>query len=134
MFICKVLHSHYSRFEVRLFIIRQSMNFGFWKKNLVQIIADYVNFHMTYHTYIWNHAGWHRSVLNMIHFQLFAWFGQTLSVRKMGKNLNFSFCIPLDPKPIFKDQVGSGPWAHTKMSSAKLVEGKKSPEKLTFSK
>ena len=76
---------HYSRFEVRLFIIRQNMNFGFWKFFLVQIVADYVYFHMTYHTFIWNHASWHRSVLNMTYFQLFAWFGQTLLVRKMGK-------------------------------------------------
>ena len=76
---------HYSRFEVRLFIIRQNMNFGFWNFFLVQIIADYVYFHMTYHTFIWNHACWHRSVLNMTYFQLFAWFGQTLLVRKMGK-------------------------------------------------
>ena len=29
-----------------------------------------------------------------------------------------SFWIPLDPKPIFNDQVGSGPCAHTKFSSA----------------
>ena len=35
---------HYSRFEVRLFINRQNMNFGFWKKKLVQIIAEYVHF------------------------------------------------------------------------------------------
>ena len=76
---------HYSRFEVCLFIIRQNMNFGFWQKILVQIIADYVYFHMTYHTFVWNHASWHRSVLNMTHFQLFPWFGQTLLVRKMGK-------------------------------------------------
>ena len=74
--------SHFSRFEVRLFINRQIMNFGFWNKNVVQIIADYVYLHMTYHTYIWNHAGWHRSVLNMTHFQLFAWFGQTLLLSK----------------------------------------------------
>jgi hypothetical protein len=53
-----------------LFMISQNMNFGFWKKNLVQIIADYVYFHVTYHTYIWSHAGWHRSILNMVHFQL----------------------------------------------------------------
>ena len=81
---CGILH--YSRFEVCLFINRQNMNFGFWNFFLVQIITDYVNFHMTYHIYIWNHAGWHRSVLNMTHFQLFAWFGKTLLVRKMGKN------------------------------------------------
>ena len=79
------LEGHYSRFEVHLFIIRQNMNFGFWNFFLVQIIADYVYFHMTYHTFIWNHACWHRSVLNMTYFQLFAWFGQTLLVRKMGK-------------------------------------------------
>ena len=77
--------NHYSHFEVRLFIIRQNMNFGFWKFFLVEIIVDYVYFHMTYHTFIWNHACWHRSVLNMTYFQLFAWFGQTLLVRKMGK-------------------------------------------------
>ena len=43
----------------------------------------------------------------------------------------------MDPKPIFKDQVGSGPCAHTKFSSAtrgKVSRGQKSPEKLTFSK
>ena len=79
------LTCQYSCFEVCLFINRQNMNSGFWNFFLVQIIADYVYFHMTYHTYIWNHAGWHRSVLNMTHFQLFAWFGQTLLVRKMGK-------------------------------------------------
>jgi hypothetical protein len=90
-------------FEVRLFIIRQSMNFGFWNFFLVQIIADYVNFHMTtYHTYIWNHAGWHRSVLNMTHFQLFAWFGQTLLVRKMGKKSKFLLGDTIGSKFNFK--------------------------------
>ena len=92
---------HYSRFEVRLFIIRQSMNFGFWNF-LVQIIADYVNFHMTYHTYIWNHAGWHRSVLNMTHFQLFAWFGQTLLVRKMENKSKFLLGDTIGSKFNFK--------------------------------
>ena len=93
---------HYSRFEVRLFIIRQSMNFGFWNFFLVQIIADYVNFHMTYHTYIWNHAGWHRSVLNMTHFQLFAWFGQTLLVRKMENKSKFLLGDTIGSKFNFK--------------------------------
>ena len=83
------------------YLIRPNMNFWFLKIFLVQIIADYVYFHMTYDTYIWNHAGRHRSILNMTHFQLFAWLGQTLLVRKMEKNLNFSFWIPLNPKPIF---------------------------------
>ena len=78
------VHPHYSRFEVHLFIIRQNMNFGFWNFFLVQIVADYVYFHMTYHTFIWNHASWHRIASNMTYFQLFAWFGQTLLVRKMG--------------------------------------------------
>ena len=93
---------HYSCFEVRLFIIRQSMNFGFWNFFLVQIIADYVNFHMTYHTYIWNHAGWHRSVLNMTHFQLFAWFGQTLLVRKMENKSKFLLGDTIGSKFNFK--------------------------------
>jgi hypothetical protein len=73
-----------------LFTNRQNMNFGFWKKKSVQIIADYVYFHMTYHIYIWNHAGWHKSVLNMTHFQLFAWFGQTVLEVSSGPCLNVS--------------------------------------------
>ena len=43
---------HYGRFGVRLFIIRQNMNSGFWKKNLAQIVAEYMYFHMVYHTFI----------------------------------------------------------------------------------
>ena len=73
---------HYSCFGVRLSINRQNMNFGFWKFFWAQIIADYVYFHMAYHTFIWNHVGWHRRVLNMTHFQLFAWFGKFLLVKK----------------------------------------------------
>ena len=61
------------------------MNFGFWKNFWAQIIADYVYFHMAYHTFIWNHVGWHRRVLNMTHFQLFAWFGKFLLVKKIFK-------------------------------------------------
>ena len=76
---------HYSWFDWHWSGNGQNMNFGFWKKNLAQIIADYVYFHMVYHTFIWNHCGCHRRVLNMTHFQLFAWFIQTLLVRKMGK-------------------------------------------------
>ena len=80
-----------------------------------------------------NHAGLHRSVLT--HFQLFAWFGQTLFVRKMGKYLNFSFWIPLDPKLIFNDQVGSVPCAHTKFLSAtrcKVNTGQKMSRQTDF--
>ena len=44
--------SHYGRFGVRLFIIRQNMNSGFWKKILAQIVAEYMYFHMVYHTFI----------------------------------------------------------------------------------
>ena len=93
---------HYSRFEVRLFIIRQNMNFGFRKKIWLQMIADYVYFHVTYHTYSWNHTGWHRSVLNMTHFQLFAWFGQTLLVRKMENKSKFSLGDTIGSKFNFK--------------------------------
>ena len=78
------------------------MNFGFWNFSLVKIIADYVNFHMTYHKYIWNHAGWHRSVLNMTHFQLFAWFGQTLLVRKMENKSKFLLGDTIGSKFNFK--------------------------------
>ena len=45
-------HFHYGRFGVRLFIIRQNMNSGIWKKNLAQIVAEYMYFHMVYHTFI----------------------------------------------------------------------------------
>ena len=71
----------------------------------------------------------------MTYFQLFAWFGQTLLVRKMGENLNFSLWIPLHPKPIFNDQVASGPCAHTKFSSAtrgKVSRGQKMSRKTDF--
>ena len=57
---------------------------------------------MTYHTYIWKHAGWHRSVLNMTHFQLFAWFIQTLLVRKMGKNSKLLIWHTFAPKDNFQ--------------------------------
>ena len=77
--------SHYRWFDWHMSVNVQIVNFGFWKVFVAQIIADYVYFHMTYHTFIWNHASWHRSVLNITYFQLFAWFGQTLLVRKMGK-------------------------------------------------
>ena len=66
----------------------------------------------------------------MTHFQLFAWL-----VRKMGKKSKLF--IQQIQKPILNDQVGSGSCAHTKFSSAtsaKVVEGKKCPEKLIFRK
>ena len=78
-----ILLLHYSWFDWHWSGNGQNMNFGFWKKLLAQIIADYVYFHMVYQTIIWNHCGCHRKVLNMTHFQLFAWFIQTLLVRKM---------------------------------------------------
>jgi hypothetical protein len=43
----------------------------------------------------------------------------------------------LDPKPIFNDQVGSGPSADTKFSSAtrsKVTSGQKMYRKMTLSK
>ena len=90
--------THYSRFGVRLFIIRQNTNSGFWKFFWAQIIAEYMYFHMVYHTFIWNHCGCHRRVLNMTHFQLFAWFIQTLLVRKMGKNSKLLIWHTFAPK------------------------------------
>ena len=71
----------------------------------------------------------------MTHFKLFACLGQTLLVRKMGENPNFSFWIPLDQKSVFNDQVGSGPCAHTKFSSAtrsKVSRGQKMSRKPDF--
>ena len=65
-------------------------------------VGEFVNFYMTYHTYIWNHAGWHRSVLNMTHFQLFAWFGQTLLVRKMENKSKFLLGDTIGSKFNFK--------------------------------
>ena len=41
----------------------------------------------------------------------------SISKKNGEKNTNFSFWIPLDPKPIFNDQVGSGPCAYTKSAS-----------------
>ena len=63
----------------------------------------------------------------------------TFCLRKMWekweKILNFSFWIPLDPKLIFNDQVGSGPYAHTKFQSAtwcKVSTGQKMSRKSHF--
>ena len=80
----------------------QNMNFGLKKKKLAQIIADCMYFDMVYHTIIWNHVVWHRRVLDMTHFQLFAWFGKYLN------NLNSWLCTPLHPKPTLNNQVWSG--------------------------
>ena len=93
---------HYSWFDWHWSGNGQNMNFGFWKKKLAQIIADYVYFHMVYHTFIWNHCGCHRRVLNMTHFQLFAWFIQTLLVRKMGKNSKLLIWHTFAPKNNFQ--------------------------------
>ena len=111
-----MLGNHYRWFDWHLSENGQNMNFGFWKKNLAQIIAYYVYFHMLYHTFIWNYCGCQRWVLNMTHFQLFDWLIQTLLlVRKMGKYLNFWFGIHLHPKTISNDQVGSCPCPYTKI-------------------
>ena len=59
----------------------------------------------------------------------------SISKKNGEKNLNFSFWIPLDPKPIFNDQVGSGPYAHTTFSSAtrcKVSRGPKRSRKTDF--
>ena len=74
----------------------------FEKKILARIIADYVYFHMVYHTFIWNHCGCHSRVLNMAHFQLFPWFIQTLLVRKMGKNSKLFIWHTFAPKNNFQ--------------------------------
>ena len=65
--------------------------FGSLKYFWMKIIPDHVYFHMIYHNLIWNYVGWHRRVLIMTHFQLFAWFGQTLLFLKTKylKNHNF---------------------------------------------
>ena len=86
---------------------------------------------MYFHTFIWNNVVWHREVLNiryhlrifqqlphqipkwyllnMTHFQLFAWFAKILLVKKiLKKKLNSYWCTPLHPKSILNDQVGSG--------------------------
>ena len=90
--------THYSRFGVRLSIIRKNMNSGFWKFFWVQIIAEYMYFHMVYHTFIENHLGWHRSVLNKTHFQLFAWFGKILLVKKILEKSKFLLVHTIAPK------------------------------------
>ena len=88
---------------------------------------------------IWNHASWQRSVLNMTHFQLFAWFGQTQIVRKMGGNSKLFILDTFGSKTNFQ-WLG---WFWTMCSyqifkcnylGAKFLEGKKCPEKVTFSK
>ena len=61
----------------------------------------------------------------MTHFQLFAYFGQTILVRKIGKN----------PKLNSNDQVGSRPCVHAKFSSAtrcKVSAGQKTSRKTDF--
>jgi hypothetical protein len=114
---------HYRWFDWHLSGNGQNGNFGFWNFFLAQIIADYVYFHMVYHAIIWNHCGCHRRVLNMTHFQLFAWFIQTVLVRKIGKKSklliwhtfapknNFqwsSWVLPMSPYQIFRGTLRWG--------------------------
>ena len=73
-----------------------------FEKKMAQIIADYVYFHMVYHTFIWNHCGCHRRVLNMTHFQLFAWFGKILLVKKIFKKSEFLLGDTIGSKFNFK--------------------------------
>ena len=131
--VCNVI-AHYSWFDWHWSGNGQNMNFGFWKKFLAQIIADYVYFHMVYHTFIWNHCGCYRRVLNMTHFQLF-WFGKFLLVKKIFKNLNFCLCTPLHPKPILNHQVGFGPGLNEKISGSSrstVSTGQKRSRKTDF--
>ena len=57
---------HYSRFEVRLFINRQNMNFRFWKFLGARIIPTHVYFHIVY----WNYVAWHRRTWPIFNFLL----------------------------------------------------------------
>ena len=71
----------------------------------------------------------------MAYFWIFAWFGQTLLVRKMGKKSKLLIVDTFRSKPIFNDQVGPGPCAHTKFSSAtksKVSRGQKMFRKTDF--
>ena len=54
----------------------------------------------------------------MTHFQLFAWFGKILLVKKILGTSKFLLGIPLDPNSISNDQVGSGPGPDEKILGA----------------
>ena len=72
-------HVHYSWFQWHLSGNGQNMNFGFWNFFWPKVIADYVYFHMVYHTCIRNHVGWHRRVLNKSWSRNIQWTCTTLT-------------------------------------------------------
>ena len=117
---------HYSNFqnlvisfEYSWFLAKNLSNFVSLPWKLHNRECHNVYFPMVYHTFIWNHVSWHSRVLNMTHFQLFAWFGKILLVKKNLEKSKFLLVHTIAPKT--NSQWSSWVWTRSSWKNFRSI-------------